>query len=41
MNITMNLQPRNTILQLSLIALATLMVGCEMQQPNVLAQQQN
>ena len=41
MNITMNLQPRNTILQLSLIALATLMVGCETQQTNVLAQQQN
>ena len=41
MNITMNLQPKNTILQLSLIALATLMVGCKMQQPNVLAQQQN
>ena len=41
MNITMNLQPKNTILQLSLIALATLMVGCETQQPNVLAQQQN
>lgn len=41
MNITMNLQPKNTILQLSLIALATLMVGCETQQTNVLAQQQN
>lgn len=41
MNRKKKTQPKNIMLKLSLIALAMLMVGCEKQRPNVLAQQQN
>lgn len=41
MKTTINLRPKNMILQFSVIALTTLMVGCETQRPHVLAQQQN
>ena len=41
MHTTMNFQPKNKILQLSVMACAMFMAGCEIQQPNALAQQQN